>query len=101
MKLGPVMADVEGLELTSADIARLEHPQVGAVILFARNFASPLQLVELVSAIRERRTPQLLIAVDHEGGRVQRFRKGFTEIPPMRQIGRLWDRDPAQGHAAA
>jgi beta-N-acetylhexosaminidase len=101
MKLGPVMADVEGLELSRADIERLEHPQVGGVILFARNFASPFQLMELVSAIRERRSPQLLIAVDHEGGRVQRFRKGFTPIPPMRELGRLWEQDAARGHAAA
>ena len=101
MKLGPVMADVEGLELGRADIERLEHPQVGAVILFARNFASPFQLMELVSAIRERRSPQLLIAVDHEGGRVQRFRKGFTPIPAMRELGKLWERDIAKGHAAA
>ena len=101
MKLGPVMVDVEGLELSRADIARLEHPQAGAVILFARNFASPFQLIELVSAIRERRSPQLLIAVDHEGGRVQRFRKGFTPIPPMRTLGKLWERDVARAHAAA
>ena len=101
MKLGPVMVDVEGLELSRDDVRRLEHPRAGGVILFARNFASPFQLLELVSAIRERREPQLLIAVDHEGGRVQRFAKGFTRIPPMREIGRLWDRDPVQAHKAA
>jgi len=101
MKLGPVMVDVGGMELTPDDIERLQHPQVGGVILFARNFAAPLQLIQLTHSIRELRTPSLLVAVDHEGGRVQRFRHGFTAIPPMRELGKLWDRDPAQAIAAA
>lgn len=101
MRLGPVMVDVAGLELTPDDIERLQHPQVGGVILFARNFAAPLQLIQLTHSIRELRKPELLIAVDHEGGRVQRFKHGFTPIPPMRSLGRLWDRDPAQALAAA
>jgi beta-N-acetylhexosaminidase len=95
------MVDVAGLELTPDDIERLEHPQVGGVILFARNFAAPLQLLQLAHSIREIRTPHLVIAVDHEGGRVQRFKHGFTAIPPMRELGKLWDRDPAQALAAA
>src|SRR5437868_7251660 len=69
MKLGPVLVDVGGMELTPDDIERLQHPQVGGVILFARNFAAPLQLIQLTHSIRELRTPALLIAVDHEGGR--------------------------------
>lgn len=101
MKLGPVMVDVAGLELTPEDIERLMHPQVGSVILFARNFATPLQLIRLCQQIRALRSPGLLIAVDHEGGRVQRFRHGFTRIPPMAELGLLWDRDPAQAMAAA
>lgn len=101
MKLGPVMVDVAGLELTRSDIERLRHPMVGGVVLFARNFAAPLQLLQLTSAIRALRAPSLLIAVDHEGGRVQRFRHGFTPIPPMRALGRLFDRDPRQAVAAA
>ena len=101
MRLGPVLVDVAGLELTPDDLERLQHPQVGGVILFARNFAAPLQLIQLTHSIRELRSPQLLIAVDHEGGRVQRFRHGFTAIPPMRALGKLWDRDPAQALAAA
>jgi beta-N-acetylhexosaminidase len=101
MRPGPVMVDVAGLVLTPEDVERLRHPQVGGVILFARNFESPLQLVQLTQAIREVRSPRLVIAVDHEGGRVQRFRRGFTAIPPMRELGRLWDRDRAQGLAAA
>jgi beta-N-acetylhexosaminidase len=101
MKLGPVMLDVAGLELTPDDIERLQHPQVGGVILFARNFAAPLQLIQLAYSIRELRSPQLLVCVDHEGGRVQRFRHGFTTIPAMTELGKLWDRDPAQALAAA
>jgi beta-N-acetylhexosaminidase len=101
MRLGPVMVDVGGLELTPDDAERLQHPQVGGVILFARNFAAPLQLIQLTHSIRELRTPALVIAVDHEGGRVQRFRHGFTPIPAMRELGKLFDRDPAQGIAAA
>jgi beta-N-acetylhexosaminidase len=101
MKLGPVMVDVSGLELTPDDIERLQHPQVGGVILFARNFAAPLQLIQLAYSIRELRSPQLLVCVDHEGGRVQRFRHGFTTIPAMTELGKLWDRDPAQALAAA
>lgn len=95
MKLasGPVVVDVEGLALTDADRARLLHPLVGGVILFSRNFASRAQVAQLCASIRALR-PQLLICVDHEGGRVQRFRKGFSAIEPMRALGELWDRDP-------
>jgi beta-N-acetylhexosaminidase len=101
MKLGPAMVDVEGLELTADDVERLQHPQVGGVILFGRNFATPLQLIRLVQSIRSVRSPAVLVAVDHEGGRVQRFRHGFTAIPAMRELGRLFDRDAAQALAAA
>ena len=101
MKLGPAMVDVLGLELAAGDVERLRHPQTGAVILFARNYDTPAQLVSLTNAIRALRAPQLLVAVDHEGGRVQRFRKGFTAIPPMASLGKLWDRDPKRARAAA
>ena len=101
MKLGPVMIDVAGTELARDEAELLRHPQVGGVILFARNFTSPLQLVRLVTAIRAVRDPALLIAVDHEGGRVQRFQQGFTRIPPMRELGRRWDQDRAAGAQAA
>lgn len=94
MALGPVMLDVEGLALTPADRALLREPAVGGVILFSRNYESPEQLADLVAGIRALRSPPLLIAVDHEGGRVQRFREGFTEIPPMRRLGRRYDEAP-------
>jgi len=93
---GPVFLGVEGVALTAADRERLGHPRVGGVILFARNFESPPQLKALTKDIRASRTPAPLIAVDHEGGRVQRFRDGFATIPPMRTLGELWDRDVAQ-----
>jgi beta-N-acetylhexosaminidase len=88
------MVDVSGTTLTADDRQVLGHPLVGAVILFARNYAGVEQLEELVRAIRAVRTPPLLVAVDQEGGRIQRFRTGFTELPPARLIGRLYDSDP-------
>lgn len=94
MGIGPVMLDVVGKTLTPEDEARLKHPLVGGVILFARNYESPSQLAELTASIRALRTPPLLISVDHEGGRVQRFRTGFTKIPPMRELGKLYDQHP-------
>ena len=90
------MSDVGGLELTADDVQRLQHPLIGGVILFARNFSSPEQLSSLTASIHALREPKLPIAVDHEGGRVQRFRKGFTGIPAMRLLGRLWDRSPQE-----
>jgi beta-N-acetylhexosaminidase len=92
---GPVVLGIEGIELTASDRERLTHPLVGAVILFARNFADGGQLEALTAQIRALRTPTLLICVDHEGGRVQRFRDGFTPIPAMRTLGAQWDGDAA------
>jgi beta-N-acetylhexosaminidase len=93
--------DPAGLVLTEDDVRRLRHPAVGGVILFAPNFDSPEQLQALTQDIRALREPQLLIGVDHEGGRVQRFKEGFTLLPPMRALGQLWDRDRDAGRAAA
>jgi len=90
---GPVVLGVEGRELSATDRERLLHPRVGMVILFAANYESPEQLTRLCAQIHALRDPPLLIAVDHEGGRVQRFRQGFTVLPPMRRLGQLWDRD--------
>ena len=99
--LGPVMLDLAGTSLSPAESALLRHPMVGGVILFARNYRAPGQLCELTAAIRSLRKPELLIAVDHEGGRVQRFQDGFSRIPPMRRLGAAWDRDRAGACAAA
>lgn len=101
MSLGPIMLDVPGAALTGDDRRRLAHPLVGGVILFARNYQSPAQLLALTAEIHALRTPHLLIAVDHEGGRVQRFREGFTVLPPMRELGRIWDRHPAEARRHA
>lgn len=94
MSLGPVMLDIDGLSLTPADRDLLLEPAVGGLILFSRNYASPEQLADLVAAVRALRSPPPIVAVDHEGGRVQRFRAGFTAIPPMRVIGRQYNSDP-------
>lgn len=94
MTLGPVMLDVLGTTLTAEDRERLRHPLTGGVILFSRNYESPTQLSQLTADIRAIRKPPLLIGVDQEGGRVQRCRAGFTRIPPMRELGHLWDDHP-------
>ncbi|MFO1324071.1 MAG: beta-N-acetylhexosaminidase [Burkholderiales bacterium] len=98
---GPVVLGVEGLALSDADCERLAHPRVGGVVLFARNYADPAQLRDLTARIRAVRAPALLVCVDHEGGRVQRFREGFTAIAPMRALGERWDRDVAGAAADA
>jgi len=94
---GPVVVDIAGTSLSAAERERLAHPLVGMVILFTRNYRSPEQLAELCAQIHALRDPPLLIAVDHEGGRVQRFRVGFTLLPPMAALGRLWQRDVLAG----
>jgi beta-N-acetylhexosaminidase len=99
--LGPVVIDPAGPALNDDDRKRLTHPAVGGVILFAHNYQDPEQLDALTAEISHLRTPELFVCVDHEGGRVQRFREGFTPIPPMRQLGVLWDRDRDLGRRAA
>lgn len=101
LPLGPLMIDIASTELTDLDRQRLSHPAVGGIILFARNYACPEQLDRLCSEIHALRTPRLPIGIDHEGGRVQRCREGFTRLPAMRKLGEAWDTDPARAKEMA
>lgn len=87
--MGPLVLDIEGTELKASDIRRISDPLVGMVILFTRNYENREQLTELCKQIHSIK-PEILIAVDHEGGRVQRFREGFTQIPAMQKLGELF-----------
>lgn len=98
---GVVVLDPLGPTLTADDRRRLVHPAVGGVILFAHNYESPQQLAALTAEIAALREPPLFVCTDHEGGRVQRFRDGFTPIPAMRRLGTLWDRDRDAARACA
>ena len=99
---GPVVLDVAGPALTQEDRSRLSHPLVGGVVLFGRNYVSPEQVTALIAEIRAVRDPALLITVDQEGGRVQRFRQGgFTAVPAMAKLGEVWDRDPERAALGA
>ncbi len=99
--LGPLMIDIAGLGLSELERQRLCHPLVGGLILFSRNYQSPEQLEQLTSEVHALREPALPIAIDHEGGRVQRCRHGFTPLPAMRRLGELWERDPRAALTAA
>nr|WP_319379737.1 beta-N-acetylhexosaminidase [Thiomicrorhabdus sp.] len=101
MPLGSLMVDIAGTELEGHEKERLMDTMVAGVILFSRNFESVEQLQKLCREIHALRHPRLLIAVDHEGGRVQRFRKGFTHLPPMRQLGQLYRQDESKALSAA
>ena len=97
----PVVLDIAGTTLNAADRRRLKHPLTGGVVLFARNWESRIQLTELVAGIKKLR-PDVLVCVDHEGGRVQRFRTdGFTALPAMRAVGELWMKDALRATDAA
>ncbi len=100
MKPGPVTLDVVGLELNAQDRRRIQDPLTGGVILFGRNFANRKQLTKLTGDIKNLR-PDVLISIDHEGGRVQRAKQdGFTHLPAMRKLGELWSAKNTSKHAA-
>lgn len=101
MSLGPIMMDLPGIELDAESRELLKHPLVGGVILFTRNFQSATQVTQLVSEIHALRTTELLVAVDHEGGRVQRFREGFTRLPPVADLGHIYNKDPKKARVLA
>lgn len=101
LSLGPIMMDLRGPAIDADEREMLRHPLVGGVILFTRNFVSVAQVAALCAEIHALREPHLLIAIDHEGGRVQRFRDGFTQVPAAGTVHRLYDSDPQRALALA
>jgi beta-N-acetylhexosaminidase len=101
LALGPLMIDLAGPQLSDLERERLCHPLVGGLILFSRNYESPRQLAHLTAAVHALRSPALPIGIDHEGGRVQRCRTGFTRLPAMRRLGELWNQDRQAARLAA
>lgn len=98
---GPLIIDIAGTSLTAADREILQHPLVGGVILFTRNYQSPQQIQQLVAELKSLRSPELLICVDQEGGRVQRFQEGFTKLPACGQFAEYYANDPEKARQAA
>jgi beta-N-acetylhexosaminidase len=97
----PVVLDIAGTQLNDDDRRRLQHPLTGGLIFFTRNWVSREQILEITSEAKTIR-PDLVITIDHEGGRVQRFRTGgFTHLPPMRRLGELWMQDAMRATDAA
>ena len=97
LPLGPLMVDVTGTSLSNDDAELLCQPAVGAVILFGRNYQNPLQISKLIEDIKKLRAPSLLVVVDQEGGRVQRFRDGFFRLPAMHSFCNIYDAKPERG----
>lgn len=98
---GPLIVGISGLVLSSYEKELLQHPLISGVILFSRNYQCPEQLCDLTQSIHELRSPKLLITVDQEGGRVQRFRAPFTVLPPAGKIGQIYDRNSKLGSELA
>ena len=98
MSIGPIMLDLDSDEMSPEEREVLQNPLVGGVILFSRNFSSVEQLTHLVAEIHKVRDPRLLVAVDHEGGRVQRFRDGFTSLPAVGHFGQIYKNNPKRAH---
>lgn len=98
MSLGPIMLDLDSTEMSPVEREILQNPLVGGVILFSRNFSSVEQLIKLVKDIHQVREPRLLVSVDHEGGRVQRFRDGFTSLPAVGHFGEIYKHNPKRAH---
>jgi len=94
MSLGPLMVDLAADYMSAKEKELLLSPQVGGVILFSRNFSSVERLIKLIEEIHELRHPRLLIAIDQEGGRVQRLREGFTQLPAINLLGQIYDSEP-------
>lgn len=101
MSLGPVMLDLNSVEMNSEERELLKNPNVGGVILFTRNYSSVEQLLQLIKEIHAIRNPRLLVAVDHEGGRVQRFRDGFTSLPAVGHFGDIYQHNPKRAKVLA
>ena len=98
MSLGPIMLDLDSTEMSPEELEILQNPLIGGVILFARNYSSVEQITHLVKKIHQVREPRLLVAVDHEGGRVQRFRDGFTSLPAVGHLGDIYKNNPKRAH---
>ena len=101
MSLGPIMLDLDSVEMSPEEREILLNPLVGGVILFTRNFSSVEQITHLVKEIHQLREPRLLVAVDHEGGRVQRFRDGFSSLPAVGHFGDIYKHNPKRAHLLA
>ncbi len=101
MSLGPLMVDLAADCISAEERELLQSPQVGGVILFSRNFTSVERLIQLIEEIHEIRHPRLLIAIDQEGGRVQRLREGFTQLPAINLLGQIYDSEPKRANKLA